>query len=479
MNKLSKQQIYDILERINDGIVALDKNWCYIYVNRLGAEMLGRKPEDLIGKHIWTEFPEGIGQPFYHAYHRAMDEQTSIQIEEYYQPWDRWFENRIYPSADGITILFQEITNKKKAEVIYLREKVFSDSVINSLPGIFYMFNEEGKFQRWNYNFEIVTGYSSSEIAGSKPTDFFLGEEKDLISSRIREVFTTGKALVEARLISKDGKATPFLFTGQCPQIENQEFLIGMGIDITERRIAEDAIRTYSQELLSINRVISACSSTIDLSRVLQIALDESLAITGLEGGTFCLLEPDDSLSLGAHRNASEAMIHDLTSHRIKVGDCLCGTVAHDKRPLILRNRDEVHSFSTLEAAIADDIHFHAAFPVMRDTVCLGVLCVFTRTDKMPSERSLNLLETITAQISLTIENAKLSENILNHSEKLEDKVAERTADLERANIRLKELDRLKSIFIATMSHELRTPLNSIIGFTGIILQGLTGDITT
>ncbi|MCC6543861.1 MAG: GAF domain-containing protein [Nitrospirae bacterium] len=356
MKDLSKQQLYDILERMSDGIVALDKNWNYIYVNKLGAEMLGRKPEDLIGKHIWTEFPEGIDQPFYKAYHNAMEKQINIRIEEYYPPWDRWFENRIYSSPDGITIFYQDITERKKTEV---------------------------------------------------------------------------------------------------------------------------SLRESEQELRTINRVIATCSSTMDVYDILQRVLDEALAIAGLEGGTFCLLEPDGSLSLGAQRNASEDMIKDLTSHRIKVGDCLCGSAARDKRPLILRNRDEVHSFSTLEAALADDIRFHAAFPVIRDDICLGVLCVFTRTDRKPTERSIHLLETITSQISLSIENARLYTNILNHSEKLEEKVAERTADLERANIRLKELDRLKSIFIASMSHELRTPLNSIIGFTGIILQGLTGDITT
>lgn len=86
MKDLSKQQLYDILERMSDGIVALDKNWNYIYVNKLGAEMLGRKPEDLIGKHIWTEFPEGIDQPFYKAYHNAMEKQINIRIEEYYPP---------------------------------------------------------------------------------------------------------------------------------------------------------------------------------------------------------------------------------------------------------------------------------------------------------------------------------------------------------------------------------------------------------
>ncbi len=60
----------------------------------------------------------------------------------------------------------------------------------------------------------------------------------------------------------------------------------------------------------------------------------------------------------------------------------------------------------------------------------------------------------------------------------LELRVAERTEELSKANARLQEFDRLKTMFIASMSHELRTPLNSIIGFTGIILQGATGEIT-
>lgn len=72
----------------------------------------------------------------------------------------------------------------------------------------------------------------------------------------------------------------------------------------------------------------------------------------------------------------------------------------------------------------------------------------------------------------------KLAEEALHKAYgELEIKVEERTRELSEANVRLKDLDRLKSMFIASMSHELRTPLNSIIGFTGIILQGMSGEI--
>ena len=111
-----RQQLGDVLERVSDALVALDRDWRYTYVNHQAAELFGRQPEDLLGHHIWTLFPEGVGQPFQLAYQRAMVEQVFIQIETYYEPWDRWFENRIYPSPDGVSIFFHEITDRKRAE---------------------------------------------------------------------------------------------------------------------------------------------------------------------------------------------------------------------------------------------------------------------------------------------------------------------------------------------------------------------------
>jgi PAS domain S-box-containing protein len=117
------ERLREVIERVSDAFVALDRTWHYTYVNARAAQLFGRRPEDLVGKHIWTEFPEGVGQKFQRTYEKAMAEQRPIFLEEYYPPYDRWFENRIFPSAEGLTIYFHDITVRKKNEALLTGQK--------------------------------------------------------------------------------------------------------------------------------------------------------------------------------------------------------------------------------------------------------------------------------------------------------------------------------------------------------------------
>ncbi len=104
------------LENMTDGFISLDTNWICTYINKRGAALFGLEPKDLIGKHIWTEFPEGVGHPFYNNYYKVMETGQEITMEDYYEPLGRWFENRIIPSEKGLSIFYQDITDRKTAE---------------------------------------------------------------------------------------------------------------------------------------------------------------------------------------------------------------------------------------------------------------------------------------------------------------------------------------------------------------------------
>ena len=125
-------------------------------------------------------------------------------------------------------------TNKDLVE-----ETSFSTNAINSLPGVFYLINQEGKFSRWNDTFEQVSGYSGEEMGAMSPLDLFQGEDKELIGQRIQMVFTDGQANAEADLCTKDGKRIPFYFTGLRTMLKDTPYVIGVGIDISEKKIHE------------------------------------------------------------------------------------------------------------------------------------------------------------------------------------------------------------------------------------------------
>jgi PAS domain S-box-containing protein len=128
---------------------------------------------------------------------------------------------------------------RRHAEEATRRERDFSDSVIKSLPGVFYVCDQQDRFLRWNDNFERVLGRTASEISAMRLTDFFNGEDKARVRLAIDEVFLHGNAAVEADLISKDGREIPYYFTGVADTIGDGRCLLGVGVDLTERRKAQ------------------------------------------------------------------------------------------------------------------------------------------------------------------------------------------------------------------------------------------------
>ncbi len=112
----AQAQITNTLERITNGFISLDREWRYTYINRAGTTMANRQPEDFIGKSFWDVYPDALGTAYETEYKRAMREQTPVEFEEYLPSAAVWLEVSAYPSADGLSVFFRDITKRKQAE---------------------------------------------------------------------------------------------------------------------------------------------------------------------------------------------------------------------------------------------------------------------------------------------------------------------------------------------------------------------------
>jgi PAS domain S-box-containing protein len=143
---------------------------------------------------------------------------------------------------------------RRRAQGQVERERLFTDAMIESLPGVLYLYDEAGRFLRWNRNFSLVTGYSDKEISGMHPLDFFGGPDKERVAKEIRATFERGESNVEAAFIAKDGSARDYYFTGKRIEFSAMPCLIGMGIDISVRKNAEAATEQYARRLQATSR---------------------------------------------------------------------------------------------------------------------------------------------------------------------------------------------------------------------------------
>jgi PAS domain S-box-containing protein len=124
-----KQKIETILSSISDGFFTLDRHWRYTYANDRLCELAGKPREELLGHNNWEVFPAAIGTEVYVQFHRALHEQISLQFEYFYLPWNRWFEYRVYPSADGLTIFAVEVTDRKRSNLMLVEQKQLLERV--------------------------------------------------------------------------------------------------------------------------------------------------------------------------------------------------------------------------------------------------------------------------------------------------------------------------------------------------------------
>jgi len=109
-------RLESVLSGIKDQFIVLDREWRYTFVNEQVLEVTGKRQEELLGKVVWDVFPDVLGSLFETEVHRAVTEQSVSRFELFYPQYQRWFENRVYPFAEGVTIFVTDVSDRKRAE---------------------------------------------------------------------------------------------------------------------------------------------------------------------------------------------------------------------------------------------------------------------------------------------------------------------------------------------------------------------------
>ena len=233
-----------VLNRITDAVVSVDNDWRYTFLNDAAISTHPLGILETLGKVIWDVHPDLEGTIFWDKYHEAMLTRKVVEVESYYLPMDTWFSVKVYPSINGLTIFYNDVTERKKAEIKLsqsLKETADYKFALDE-ASIVAITDQKGIIKYVNKNFCKISKYTQTEL---------IGQDHRIINSGyhskefIRDIWVTiGNGEIwkgEIKNKAKDGTyywvdttIVPFLDNSRKPYQ-----YIAIRADITERKKAE------------------------------------------------------------------------------------------------------------------------------------------------------------------------------------------------------------------------------------------------
>jgi PAS domain S-box-containing protein len=258
---LEKERAQSYLDIAGVMIISIDPDGSIRMINKKGCEILGMKQSAITGKNWFDHFiPEKSREQVRMIYGNLMKGQlkgfeyaeNEIVAADGTHKLISWQNSVIRDEWDKITGILSsglDITQQKKAEEALIDEKNLSDIIINTLPGIFFIYDIHNRIIRWNENLESVTEYSSAELQQLKVGDFIIENTGKPLNAWHLNWLPVGRTSYESEVFTRTGKRIPYYFFGQDLYINNQIFYIEVGVDITDQKLAMQHLKESEERL--------------------------------------------------------------------------------------------------------------------------------------------------------------------------------------------------------------------------------------
>ncbi len=281
-----------ILESITDAFFTTDREWRYTYINPQVEALWQRSRTELLGMTVWEAWPEAIGSAFDHQFHRAMDQGVSVSFEEFFPPLEAWLEVRVYPSEDGISVFFQNVSARKRAEEALRESEARYRLLVDSSGEGIYGINIEGCFTFVNQASAQMLGFTPAQIIGQSGHGLIHHSRPDgapypETECPIYRALHSGQSVHEENDVFWRADGTSFPVAYSAAPIIEQETVHGVVVtfsDISERKALDaererivERERNIAQQLQNaLQPPLPLGVAGLKLAKYYEAALDEA-----------------------------------------------------------------------------------------------------------------------------------------------------------------------------------------------------------